>query len=91
MHSYTTIQGRSHWGAQGGGGLFLNQTRSKSFISNIRDITFTDVQKLYGPERLQFLPCMLQFLDNLWGRFNFSNYVGKKDHFTLNLLKRSDT
>ena len=28
-------------------------------------LLFTDVQKLYGPEISQLLPCMLQYLDNL--------------------------
>ena len=42
-------------------------------VSNIRDIAFTDVQKLYGPEISQFLPCMLQFLTNLRRIFILSN------------------
>ena len=54
-------------------------------------LLFTDVQKLYGPDILQFLPCMLQLLDNLWRLFIFSNYRGKIDHFTLNVLNRFDT
>ena len=50
-----------------------------------------DVQKLYGPKISRFLPSMLQYLDNL-GRFLiFSNYIGEIDHFTLDLLKRSDS
>ena len=54
-------------------------------------LLFTDVQKVYGPEILQFLPRMLEFLDNLWRVFTFSNYIEEIDHFTLDLLKRSDT
>ena len=50
-----------------------------------------DVQKLYGPRISQFLPCMLQFLDNLWRLFICSNYIGEEDHFTLEPLKRFDT
>ena len=46
---------------------------------------FTDVQKLYGPEILRFLPCMIQFLNNLWWLFIFSNYIGEIDQFTLDL------
>ena len=34
---------------------------------------------------------MLQFLDNLWRLFIFSNYKRKIGHFTLDLVKRSDT
>ena len=52
---------------------------------------FTDVQKLFGPEISQFLPGMLQCLDNLWRLFIFSNYyIREIDHFTLDLLERSD-
>ena len=54
-------------------------------------LLFTDVQKVYGPEILQFLPRMPEFLDNLWRVFTFSNYIEEIDHFTLDLLKRSDT
>ena len=32
---------------------------------------------------------MLQFLNNLWWTFIFSNYI-EIDHFKLDLLKRSD-
>ena len=52
-------------------------------------LLFTDVQKLYGPEFSQALPCILQYLDNLLRIF--SNYLGEIDHFKLDLLKRSDT
>ena len=58
-------------------------------------LLFTDVQKLYGLEILQFLLCICgQFMDYLWtifGQFIFSNYIGEIDHFALDLLKRSDT
>ena len=33
-------------------------------------LLFTDVPKLYRPEISQVLPCMLQFLDNLWQYFS---------------------
>ena len=52
---------------------------------------FMDVQKLYGPRISQFLPCMLQFLDNLWRLFICSSYIGEEDHFTLEPLKGFDT
>ena len=32
---------------------------------------------------------MLQFLDNLWRLFVFSNYLEEIDHFALHLLKKS--
>ena len=52
---------------------------------------FTSVQILYGPKISRFLPCMLQYLDNLRWLFIFSNYIGEIDHFMLDLRKRSDT
>ena len=55
-------------------------------------LLLTGVQKLYGSDISSFLPCMLQFLDNLRRLFIFFfNYIGEIDHFTLNLLKRFDT
>ena len=49
-------------------------------------LIFMSVQKLHGPEISRFLPCMLQ----LW-LFIFSNCIREINHFTLDLLKRSDT
>ena len=54
-------------------------------------LLFTGFQKLYKPEISRFLPFMLQFLDYLRRLLIFSNYTGEKDHFTLDLLKTSDT
>ena len=54
-------------------------------------LLLTGVQKLCGPEISRFLPCVLQFLDNLWWLFIFSNYTWEIDHFTLDLLRRFDT
>ena len=51
---------------------------------------FTDVQKLYGPETLQFFFSILKLSNNLWRLFIFSNYIEEIDHFTLDLLKRLD-
>ena len=48
---------------------------------------FTGVQEIYGPEISQFLPCMLQFLDNLRWHFTFSSYIGEIDHFRLTFSK----
>ena len=50
-------------------------------------LLFTVVQKLYEHEISEFLPCMSQGLDNLRQLLFFSNYVGKIDHFMLDLLK----
>ena len=54
-------------------------------------LSFMGVQELYGQEISRFLPCMLQSLDNLWQIFIFFNYIRDTDHFTMDLLKRSDS
>ena len=54
-------------------------------------LLFMGVQKLYGSETSQFLPCLLQVLDKLWQLFIFSNHLANIGHFTVDLLKRSDT
>ena len=46
---------------------------------------------LYGPEMSQFLPYILQFLDNLWWLYIFFKYIGETDYFRLDLRKRSNT
>ena len=48
------------------------------------------VQKLYGPEIAQFLPCMVLFLDNLRRLSIFSNYLREIDHFKLNMNEGSN-
>ena len=68
----------------------LNKVQLFQFQTS-RILLFTGVQKLYRPIISQFLPCMLQVLDNLRQLFMFSNYIGEIDHFTLDLLKRPDT
>ena len=94
-------QGHSHWG--GGRGVreviaapsshfnFRTKQSPKVTISNIRDIAFYRCSEIIQTRNSHFLPYMLQFLDNLWWLFIFSNYIGEADHFTLDLLKRSDT
>ena len=51
------------------------------------------VQKLYGPRNFTIFTVYAtifgQFMAALW-QF-FSNYIKEIDHFTLDLLKRSDT
>ena len=46
----------------------------------------TGVQKLYESKTSWLLSCMLQFLDNLLS-FSFFKFIGKTDHFTLDLQK----
>ena len=55
-------------------------------VPNIRDISFAGIQKLYEL-KISYLPCMLQFLDNLRQLFIFFNYIEEIDTFTLDLLK----
>ena len=55
-------------------------------------LLFLDVQKFYyWPEISQFLPFMLQFLDNLLRLFIFSNKISETDYFSRDLLNRSNT
>ena len=68
-----------------------NRKRSKFQFQTSEILFFMGVQKLYGPEISRLLPRMLQFFENLWQLFIFSNYIREIDHFTLELLKRSDT
>ena len=88
-----SAQGRSHRGRPGGPWPPLSEPNKvqKIKFQTLGILLFTDVQKLYRPEIPHFLPCMLQFLGNLWRLFIFSYYIGEIDHFTLKLLKRSVT
>ena len=55
--------------------FFIDFTNNKSQgIKIIRNRNFT------------ILPCMLQFLENLWHLFIFSNPIWKTAHFMLELL-----
>ena len=40
-----------------------------------------------GPKISQFLRYMLQFFDDLWRFFIFSNYIREIDHFTWTIWK----
>ena len=92
---YICSQGRSHWRGQGGHcppTSISKPNKVQEFQFQISGmLLFMAVQKLCGPEISRFLPCMLQFLDNSRRLFIFSNYMRGIDHFTLDLLKRSDT
>ena len=64
-------EGEGGWGPQL---QYPNPRRSNSFsFKHQRYCFLRGVQKLYGPETLRFLPCMLQFLDNIRRLFIFSN------------------
>ena len=86
-------QGCSHWRKRGAGGScpplplqFPNKVQQFQFQAS-EILLFTGVQKLCGPETSPYLPCMLQVK-----RLSvISNYIGETDHFTLDLLKWSDT
>ena len=60
-------------------------------VSNIRDIAFYGYSEIIRNRISRFLLCMLEVLNNLRWLFIFSNYIGEIDHFTLDLLERSDT
>ena len=69
-----------------------NKTKlNKLSVSNIRDIAFCGCSEIIQTRNSTILPCLLQIIDKLRRLFIFSNYIGQIDHFTLELLKRSDT
>ena len=59
-------------------------------VSKTWDIAFYGCPEIRLTRNLTILPCILQFLNNLWRPFIFSKYI-EIDHFKLNLLKRYDT
>ena len=65
-----------------------NQKRFNRFSFKHQVYYFLWLFRDYTDQKL--LPCMLQFLDNLWQLFIFSNYLREIDHFTLDLSKRFD-
>ena len=100
--SDTDIMGVATEGGQGGHGSpnsISKPNKVQQFQLQTSEILlFTGSQKLYVPEILRFLPCILQFLNNLRQLFNFSNHIRgnralfagpseKLWHLTLNLLK----
>ena len=86
-------------GGGGGGGrgpwtlrFSLQSKQSPAvLVSKIRDIAFYKGLEIIRTRISQFLPCSVQFLDNLWRLFIFSKYIREIDHFTLDLLKRANT
>ena len=92
---YLFFQGRSHCGRPGGSWPPTSISEPKKVqhfqFQKSEILPFMGVQKLYGVEISRFLPCMLQFSDNLQRLFIFSNYIRKIDHLRLDLLRRSNT
>ena len=78
-------------GGRGAGGPWPPHFSFWTKQGPIFSVSVTGSQKLYGPEISQFLPCILQVLDNLRQLFIFSNCIGEMEHFTLDLLKRFGT
>ena len=88
-----SIQGRSHYGVQGGDmapptSISKPKKAQQFYFQTSRILLFMGVQNYTGQK---FLPCILQFLDNLRRRFTFSNYIGAINQCTLDLPKRFDT
>ena len=88
---------RSHW--WGGRGVargpctlpplqLPNQTRSNNFSFRHQGYCYMSIQKWSG---LEISQCYLQFLDHSRRLFIFSDYIRRIDHFTLDILKSSDT
>ena len=77
--SWGLYQGRSHFN-------FRTKQGPKISVSHIRDIAFYRCSEIIRTRNFT----VLQFLDNLWRLFIFSNYIEEINHFTLDLLKRSN-
>ena len=91
----TTFTGAQQLGGQGGHGPLHLNFRTKQgpsvSVSNIRDNAFYGCSQIIRTKNFAILPSMLQYLNNLRHLFIFSNCIGEIDHFTLDLLKRSDS
>ena len=53
-------------------------------------LLFTGVQKLYEPEFHNFCRVCYKFW-TIYGSFTFFMFIGEIDHFSLDLLKRSNS
>ena len=88
-------QGQNHWGGQGsyGPSHFNFQTKKGPTVSvsNIRDIAFYGCLEIIRTRSFTIFTVYVQVLDNFRQLFIFSNYIGEIDHFTLDILKGSDT
>ena len=84
-----------HFDSQGSHGSphFNFQTKKGPTVSvsNIRDIAFYGCLEIIRTRSFTIFTVYVQVLDNFRQLFIFSNYIGEIDHFTLDLLKRSDT
>ena len=79
LPNFVYDQGRSHWRAREAMPPlpFTSISEPKKFqqfqFQTSGILIYVDFQKLHGPEISPFLPCILQFLDNLRRLFIFSN------------------
>ena len=69
---------------------FPNQTRSKRFSFKHQDIAFYGCSEIIRTRNFTVFTVHATILDNLWQFLIFSNYIGEIDHFTFDLLKRSN-
>ena len=89
------LQGRSYWGVGGTGGScpllqFPNRTRSVS-VWDIKHLTFYGCSEIIRSRHFTIIIAYATSFGQFTATFHFSNYIGEKDHFTLDLMKRSDT
>ena len=83
------IQGRSHWGIQGGHDTptsISNQTRTKSFSFNHRGYCFLRMFRNYTDQKFHSFYRVYYNIQTICGGI-FSNNIGEKDYLMLDLLK----
>ena len=71
---------------------FPKQRRSKNF-SFKQGYCFLWMLRYYTDQKFRnfYRACYNRIFGQFMAAFHFSNYIREKDHFTLDLLKRSDT
>ena len=77
--------------AGGTGSLLPPTPRLKLSVSNIRDIAFYGCSEVIRTRNFTIFTVYATIFGQFTAVFIFSNYTGEIDHFTLDLLKRSNT
>ena len=60
-------------------------------VSNIRDIVFSRCSEIMQTRYFTIFTVYATIFEQFMAAFVSSDYIGEKDHFTLGLLKRSDS
>ena len=99
-------QGRNHWGPWGHDPPtsppppptprppnFNFRTKQGPTVSvwKIRDIAFYEFSEIIESRNFTISTVYTTIFGQFKAAFHFSNYIGERDHFTLDFLKRSNT